>query len=478
MDKLIFMFTHMVFMLGVGFYFITAMQWYSYKLERVVFHYNRYDWHLYFLVMPLLGYYVFEGTLLYALVSLYMVILFLWHRKLDKKLVLTSRVKRFFLFLALLGVFQDSVFGMYDLNIKFGVFIPLIFAHLASLTYEKILFDSFKKDAQKKLMQNAHLKVVAITASYGKTSIKNFLAQILSTHFNVYKTPRSVNTLGGIVKDINEALPSDAEIYIVEAGARLKGDIDEIARCVNPHIAVVGCIGEQHIEYFKTLENIRNTKMELIHSNRLEKAFIHESAHIQSQEPIVVFGHELNRVKATLEGLSFSMNIDGKNEDFECQLLGAFNAINIAAAIHVARSLGMDIASIKRAVACLQGVEHRLQKIEAGGKIIVDDSFNGNLEGMLSSYDLVASYQGRKVIITPGIVESTEAANKTLAHKIDDVFDLVMISGKANVKVLDENIKKAQKIIIDDKSKLQMILAEHTCAGDVILFSNDAPSFI
>ena len=77
MDKLIFMFTHMVFMLGVGFYFITAMQWYSYKLERVVFHYNRYDWHLYFLVMPLLGYYVFEGTLLYALVSLYMVILFL-----------------------------------------------------------------------------------------------------------------------------------------------------------------------------------------------------------------------------------------------------------------------------------------------------------------------------------------------------------------------------------------------------------------
>jgi len=478
MDQMVLCVVHFCFMLGIGFYFITAMQWYSYRLERIFFHYNRYDWHLYFFVIPLIGYYLLEGIFLYIFVALYAVLLFVWHTKMDKKLVWTARVKRFFLFLVLATLFQDLVCLTLSACFKLGIIIPLVVAQCASMVYEKILFAGFKKEAQQKLMNNPNLKVVAITASYGKTSIKNFLAQILSTQLSVYKTPRSVNTLGGIIKDINESLPDVCDVYIVEAGARNRGDIDEIARLVNPHIAVVGCIGEQHIEYFKTLENIRNTKMEMINSTRLEHAFVHESANINPTSMIRSFGSELSDVEASLQGLSFSMMFDGVKEQFTCKLLGAFNAINIAAAIHVARSIGLDLSVIKEAVANLQGVEHRLQKIEAGGKLIIDDSYNGNLEGMLSSYDLVATHLGRKVIITPGIVESSDEANRTLAKKIDAIFDLVILTGKTNVTILHENILKAQKIVVSDKSKLQNTLAEHTFAGDVILFSNDAPSFI
>ena len=478
MEQILLSIVHLGFILGIGFYFITAMQWYSYRVERVLFHYNRYDWHAYFFGLPLLAYYALEGIFLYSFVVLYIGLLFLWQKKMDKKLVWTSRIKRFFLFLVLATLFQDLLCGFFASCLKLGVIIPLVIAQIMSMLYEKLLFMSFQKEAQKKLMSNHALKVVAITASYGKTSIKNFLAHILSTKLNVYKTPRSVNTLGGIVKDINESLPALCDVYIVEAGARARGDIHEIAQFVNPHIAIVGCIGEQHIEYFKTLENIRNTKMELIHSSRLEKAFVHESAHIKGTDTILSFGDELGDVVSTLQGLSFTMMLDGKKEHFHCNLLGAFNAINIAAAIHVARTLGLSIEEIKEAVATLKGVEHRLQKIEAGGKLIIDDSFNGNLEGMLSSYALVATHSGRKVIITPGIVESTEEANTTLAKKIDEVFDLVIITGKMNVNILDSSIKKAQKILLTDKSKLQETLAEYTHAGDVILFSNDAPSFI
>ena len=478
MDQLIMSVVHVCFLLGIGFYFIIAMQWYSYRLERIFFHYNRYDWHLYFFVIPILGYYLLSGPWLYAFGALFLALLFTWQSKMDKKLVLTARVKRFFLFLLLATLFQDILcFALFACS-KLGIIIPLFIAQGASMAYEKILFEGFKKEAQKKLMANPTLKVVAITASYGKTSIKNFLAQILSHTLKVYKTPRSVNTLGGIVKDINESLPQACDVYIVEAGARARGDIDEIARLVNPHIAVVGCIGEQHIEYFKTLENIRNTKMEIIHSTRLERAFIHESAHIKETEKIASFGAELSDIDASLQGLSFNMMLDGLKEHFTCNLLGAFNAINIAAAIHVARSLGLSLEVIKEAVANLQGVEHRLQKIEAGGKLIIDDSYNGNLEGMLSSYELISSHPGRKVIITPGIVESSVEANKALAMKIDEIFDFVIITGKTNVTILHENIFKAQKMILSDKSKLQMTLAEQTFAGDVILFSNDAPTFI
>ena len=170
--------------------------------------------------------------------------------------------------------------------------------------------------------------------------------------------------------------------------------------------------------------------------------------------------------------------IDDKLEEFKTPLLGSFNAINLTACIYMAYELGMSVDEIKSALLKLDQVEHRLQKIEAGGKLIIDDSFNGNFEGMSSSYDLVSSYSGRKVIITPGIIESDEKSNIKLSKKIDEVFDIVIITGTLNAKTLYENINNAKKVLLKDKSKLEDILAKETKIGDLILFSNDAPTFI
>ncbi len=476
---------HIAFVLVLGYYFITAMQWYGYKIERVLFHYNRYDWHLYFFVIPILAYYFlnyFEGIERYYFIGYLFLLLIptlvLWYKKLDKKLVFTPRVKRFFGFLILATIFQDTLCLASGKCKVFGVIMPLLFSFLASLIFEKILFEGYKKSAKKKLQSNENLKIIAITASFGKTSIKNFLYEVLSKRYKVYKTPRSVNTLGGIIKDINDNLPDNLDFYIVEAGARQKGDIDEIARFLNHHIAIVGEIGEQHIEYFKTLENIRNTKMELLNSQNLEKAFVHKSANVKPNDKITIYGEKDLNVKSTLEGLEFEMEIEGKKERFQTKLLGAFNASNLEAVILCALHVKVDLEKIKEAIKNLSGVEHRLQKMEAGGKIIIDDSFNGNLKGMISSYELINSYKGRRVIITPGIVESDEESNKMVAKKIDEVFDLVIITSKLNQKILDSNIKKARKIILKDKQNIQEVLKNNTQAGDLILFSNDAPSFI
>lgn len=469
---------HLVFVLGISYYFMSTMQWYSYRLERIIFHFHRYDWHIYFFLIPLGVYYIVLSPFIYALYIVYPIILFLWSRKLDRKLVFTARVKRFFLFIILALAFQTMLCLYLEICTKFGVILPILVAHFSSIIFEKMAFEGFKKEARNKLDSIPQLKVVAITASYGKTSIKNFLAHILSSTYNVYATPRSVNTLGGIVKDINESLPLETQIYIVEAGARERGDIDEIARLVNPHIAIVGQIGEQHIEYFKTLENIRNTKMELLNSNRLEKALVHESANVKPDNKTLVFGTDIRNINATLNGTSFELLLEQQWVGFTCTLLGDFNAMNLAAAIHVAQFLGVKIEEIQNALLSLKSVEHRLQKIEAGGKLIIDDSFNGNLEGMLSSYELIATYPGRKVVITPGIIESTEEANKILAYKIDTVFDLVILTGKSNAAFLNSVIQKPEKIILADKTELESLLAQKTLPGDVILFSNDAPSFI
>ncbi len=457
---------------------MSAMQWYSYKIERVVLHFNRYDWHFYFFIVPIFVYYISGLYFLFYFYLLLVPTIVLWQRKLDKKLIFTPRVKRFFAFLILATIFQDALCFLSTKCMIYGVFLPLFFSYLASFLYEKILFYGFKKSALTKLNSNKNLKIIAITASYGKTSIKNFLYSVISTKYRVYKTPRSVNTLAGIIKDINDNLSNDIDFYIVEAGARNRGDIDEIARFINPHICIVGEIGEQHIEYFKTLQNIRDTKMELLNSNRVEKSFVHASANVKKEPNMLIYGDEIKILNADLDGIDFELNIDKKTERFHTQLLGSFNANNLEVVILTALYLKISLSNIKQSIQKLQGVEHRLQKIEANKKMIIDDSFNGNLQGMLSSYELVSTYDGRKVIITPGIVESSENSNIKLANKIDEIFDIVIITGKTNQKILNQNIKKAQKIILQDKDKLQDILAEHTTAGDLILFSNDAPTFM
>jgi len=469
--------SHVVFVLIVGYYVISALQWYSYKLERVVFNYKRYDWHLFFFLIPIFVYYL-AGNFFW--IYLYLILIpsiYLWYRKLDKKLIFTGRVKRFFTFLLLATIFQNILCTALESCHIFGVVLPILITILLSMLFEKILFEGYKKSAKKKLENKKDLTIIAITASFGKTSIKNYLYQILSTKYNCYMTPRSVNTLGGIIKDINDDLPDDTEIYIVEAGARLRGDINDIVTLINPHYSIVGKIGEQHIEYFKTLENIRNTKMELLNSNRLKKAFVHESANIKPDSKTIEFGNEIKAINSTLDGLYFDVYLDGKTENFFTPLLGEFNAMNLLACIHVAK-LKMNMEDIKKAIGNLKGVDHRLQRIDAGGKLIIDDSFNGNFEGMSLSYDLANTYKGRKIIITPGIVESTDESNEKLAKKIDIIFDIVILTGKSNLNILSKNIKKAEKIIVEDKRKIEDILKEVTQKEDLILFSNDTPSFM
>ena len=138
----------------------------------------------------------------------------------------------------------------------------------------------------------------------------------------------------------------------------------------------------------------------------------------------------------------------------------------------------MSILEIKAALTTIPQVEHRLQKIEQNGKVILDDSFNGNLEGMLEAVKISSTYDGRRVIITPGLVEATDTANIMLAKAVNETFDLVIVTGSLNTHIFTSNIDKDKLIVLKEKSQMQTLLASSTRVGDLILFANDAPNFI
>lgn len=472
-------FTHIILIMALGWYLITNLQWYNYKLERVILKHHKWQWHITYFVAPIVLFYLVP-QLYFAIYfyPLYMISFILWNKKLDRPLVLTGRVKRFLAILLFMSFAMHALCLASQACHTTAIFVPLLLTLAVSYILEKIFFISFKNKAKQRHHAIPNLKTIAITASYGKTSIKNYLYQVLKNKYKVYKTPRSVNTIGGIVLDVNKDLPLDTQIYIAEAGARQKGDIEEITMFLEPQYCILGSVGEQHIEYFKTLENIIHTKMEILKSPKMIKGFVHESVPLKAYDTITKFPDNLNVTMSNLDGIWFDIIINGKQEHFHAPILGSFNAINLTAVILVAHELGMSIEEIKLALKDLPQVEHRLQKIEAGSKIIIDDSFNGNLEGMLEAINICTNHEGRKVIVTPGLVESSSEANILLANEINEKFDYAIITGSLNTHLLSSNIDEDKLFILKDKADLEKTLAEQTKAGDLILFANDAPNFI
>ncbi len=477
-------FVYLVQTVFAFYYFSTVLQWYSYKLKRVIFHFSKPLWHLWFFLMPLIviaiaG--IFEKPIWAGLfLIIFTVAVLEWSRKLDKKLVFTARVKRLWaIFGTILLPFTYFLHADYQ---AFSAVVAIFGAYYLSGELEsKIIAKGFEKKAKEKLF-SINPVVVAVTASYGKTSIKNFAAHILSKRFRTYATPASVNTKIGVIKDINDSLPADTEVYIVEAGARAKGDIAEIAELVSPQYAVIGKIGEAHIEYFKTIENIQATKAEILGSSALKKAFAYENSGAEG-ENIVIFGYEkgvqIKNTASTLEGVSFEMELEGETHRFEApNLLGSFNAMNIAAAVLLARDLGMDVGGIQRAVNTIPSVPHRLQKITVGQKIILDDSFNGNIDGIKEGIELCRTHPHQKVIVTCGLVESRDELNIELAALMDEVFDIAIITGELNKKLFDEYLHKCEKLFLVDKNELENLLKEKTAPDSIVYFANDAPGYI
>ncbi len=121
-------------------------------------------------------------------------------------------------------------------------------------------------DARRIVQSMRNLLVIGITGSYGKTSVKHFLHTVLAQQFNVLMTPESFNTPMGVTRTVRSSLSPTHDIFIAEMGAKQTGDIKELCDLAQPKMGIITSIGPQHLETFKTLENVQATKFELVES--------------------------------------------------------------------------------------------------------------------------------------------------------------------------------------------------------------------
>ncbi|MEO1290909.1 MAG: Mur ligase family protein, partial [Chloroflexota bacterium] len=147
------------------------------------------------------------------------------------------------------------------------IFAPiwLMLGNLLMTPVESALRQRFIRQAES-VLQTIQPKIIGITGSYGKTTTKNFLHDILNGRYKTYATPKSYNTMMGVTLAINTDLANDysIEYFISEMGAYVEGEIERICQLTPPDISIVTEVGPQHLERFGSLENIAIAKYEII----------------------------------------------------------------------------------------------------------------------------------------------------------------------------------------------------------------------
>lgn len=423
-----------------------------------------------------------------------------------KRFSLTARMKRLY---AIHGLTLFALSSLLTLVGKLSLWLTgtvlavalpvvVMLSAVLALPIERGIFFLYFHDAEKKLLENDRLIRIGITGSYGKTSTKFVLATILSQKYNVLATPASFNTPMGVTRIIRERLQPSHQVFIGEMGARHVGEIKELCRLVHPQIGLLTAVGPQHLDTFKTLERIEKTKYELIEALPSDGfgAFLDDGAIVtrlynqtQDKEKMLV-GPEgsaawATEIRVSASGSHFLLHLgDWQPIPCETKLLGAHNIRNILLSCAVAKRLGLTREEIARGVAALQPVEHRLQLLRsAGGITVIDDAFNTNPRSSKAALDVLGSFTGRRVIVTPGMVElgkDEEKYNREFGEYMAGKTDIAVLVGKKHTRpilegLLAKGFSRENVHTVSSLNEAVAIANQFLRPGDVVMYENDLP---
>jgi len=418
------------------------------------------------------------------------------------KLVFTKRIMRFYVMLIMLAfalvclpilLLNNALLSAFDVIVVF-VFSPIwiVFVHYILWPIEEIIKLYYIHKAKKKL-RGKHITKIAITGSYGKTSTKNILTHLLEKQFKVCPSPKNYNTEMGITLTILKNL-DDHDILIAEMGARKPKDIEKLTKIVNPDIGIITSIGNCHIESFKTFESIENTKYELAEgikddgkmffggSDSTYKLYQRFKGNKKLTCQVGAFAYAEN-IHVGIQGSKFDLIIDGKKVEVETKLLGKFNIDNIVVASAVAYSLGITLGEIQSAIKSLSASSHRLELIQTDFITILDDSYNSNEVGFKEALNVLSMFEGRKIVVSPGMVELGDKQGKlnfTLGGQIADNADYFIIMNETNKTQLlsgaiSHGMKRENILFATTRDEQMEIIKMLACKGAVVLFENDLP---
>ena len=375
--------------------------------------------------------------------------------------------------------------------------VPL--SNIINKPIEKYIQNGYINDAKRILSEMPDLHKIGITGSYGKTSMKFYLSELLSSQYNTLKTPESFNTPMGVTITIRQHLKPTHEYFICEMGARRVHEIKELCEIAHPHDGIITSVGPQHLETFNSIENVVNTKFELADSVQAVGGKIYlngDNELIRKKAPqyknAVMYGlQEHNDYRAidisvSDRGTEFTViTPNGESCKFTMKLLGEHNVQNVLGAIAYCHGTGIPLEKLVLPVKRISAVPHRLQLLDKGGNLtFIDDAYNSNPNGCRAALNVLGLFDACRILVTPGMVElgaKQEELNFEFGQEASKACDYIILVGKSQTLPIYNGIKESgynmDNVYVADSlnEALSKVHSYQTDKKKIVLLENDLP---
>lgn len=429
-----------------------------------------------------------------------------------KKLVATQRLKRirlltrgfFGLSLGLLFIHPLAVLIILQLT----PFLIMLANRLLRPFQDKIN-QGFIHEAVDKL-ETFNPTTIGITGSFGKTTTKHILADVLAAAGPVFYSPGSINTVLGLTRNIREKLQRGHKYFIAEMGAYGIGSIKRLCDFSDPDYGIVTAIGNAHTERFGDIATIAKAKSELVEHVCAKGGMAvipheildHEPfAELKTRYPKLVLtvgdmaGADFQIVSAVLEDSNWLIKIQDRLSDsappltYTLPLLGDHNILNSALAVVL--TYLVDPAAASRIAAFSKDVEqvqHRLQKVDNPGQpLVLDDAYNSNEIGFKNAVavlrELANHRDGKAILVTPGVAElglEHDRVHGRLGEYASQRCDTIIAINPDRISAFVDAIDSSETDFHTRASfsDARRLISEIATEKDVVLYENDLPDLL
>ena len=278
------------------------------------------------------------------------------------------------------------------------------------------------QEAARVIRRRAGSTVVAITGSAGKTTTKEIAATLLGRRFTTFRNRGNLNNHIGLPLSLFELHTAPA-YAVMELGMSGFGEIRRLVSIAEPQVRVWTNVGEAHLGFFKSVDEIAQAKQEILEGATSDQVFVANAAdpHVMARVPgfagqVITFGVDVPAdVSVTdarplgFDGTTAQLSLRGEQRAIETRLLGTTNLFNIAAASAVALSAGLGADDIAAGVAELQPAAHRGEVVRAaGGWVVIDDAYNSSPSALAKALQTLATMPGRHVAVLGEMLELGE----------------------------------------------------------------------
>lgn len=391
--------------------------------------------------------------------------------------------------------------------------IPLLiaFANVLLQRPQEALNERYVDEARQKLKSFGGVRI-GVTGSFGKTTVKHILGQVLSFEHRPFYSRGSINTVLGLTRHIRQRLQPAHTHFIAEMGAYQVGSIRRLCELVEPEIGIVTAVGAAHLERFGSIEETAKAKAELAEWVCERGTLLVTTEAVAQLEPFrTLLAQHRNKFllvgpshaadiqivasDVTAEGRKLTLRFthDSRSLDIVTPYLASFNDTNIALVVAVlSRITPTALDYLPTLLAELEQVPHRLERKErVNAPLLLDDAYNSNeigfAEALRTLRDIASIRRGKAILVTPGIVElgpRHDDVHRELGATAAKLCDLVYVVNPDRIPTFVEGLGSGGAGDVEVKTVKRFqdaaddIEKHHNDVKNVVLYENDLPDVV